>query len=87
MAFIERWLTRERLAPIITGVVILAIWQIGVSAALPDFVARPSGILLAIPSTIASEESHIIARAMTRGGRASSGRPAAASQPGHSSPR
>lgn len=55
-ALIERWLTRERLAPIITGVVILAIWQIGVSVALPDFVARPSGILLAIPSTIASEE-------------------------------
>lgn len=55
-AWIARWLTRERLAPIVTGLIILAVWQIGVSAALPDFVARPSGILLAIPSTIASEE-------------------------------
>jgi NitT/TauT family transport system permease protein len=54
--WLERWLTRERLAPLVTGLVILAIWQIGVSATLPDFVARPSGILLAIPSTIASEE-------------------------------
>jgi len=55
-AWLERWLTRERMAPLVTGVVILAVWQIGVSATLPDFVARPSGILLAIPSTVASEE-------------------------------
>jgi ABC-type nitrate/sulfonate/bicarbonate transport system permease component len=54
--WLERWLTRERLAPIVTGLVILAIWQIGVAATLPDFVARPSGILRAVPATVSSEE-------------------------------
>jgi ABC-type nitrate/sulfonate/bicarbonate transport system permease component len=51
---ISRWLTRERMAPVIAGTVILAIWEICVRATLPDFVATPIGIVLAIPSTIAS---------------------------------
>lgn len=55
-ALIGRLLARDRLAPLVTGLIILLIWQIGVSATLPDFVARPSGILLAIPSTVGSEE-------------------------------
>jgi hypothetical protein len=33
-AWLEGWLTSERLAPLVTGVVILAIWQVGVSATL-----------------------------------------------------
>ena len=50
------WLTRERLAPIVAGIAILAIWEIYVRSALPDFVATPIGIILAIPSTIGTEE-------------------------------
>ena len=51
-----RFLTRERLAPVVSGLVILAVWEIYVKAALPDFVATPIGILLAIPSTMGTEE-------------------------------
>jgi NitT/TauT family transport system permease protein len=51
-----RILTRERLAPIVTGFAILAVWEIYVKAALPDFVATPLGILAAIPSTMGTEE-------------------------------
>lgn len=50
------WLTRERAAPVVAGLAILAIWQFYVSAYLPDFVARPSGIVMAIPSTVTTEE-------------------------------
>lgn len=53
---ITRWLTRERLAPVIAGLAILALWQFYVMAALPDFVATPVGILMAIPSTVTSGE-------------------------------
>jgi len=53
---LPRWLTRERTAPIVTGLVILLIWQVVVSTQLPSFVARPSGIIMAFPSTVASEE-------------------------------
>jgi NitT/TauT family transport system permease protein len=49
-------MTRERLAPIVTGLVFLAIWEITVRATLPDFVATPIGILMAIPSTISAAE-------------------------------
>jgi len=49
-----RWLTRERIAPIVAGAILLAIWEIYVRMALPDFVARPTGIVMAIPSTGAS---------------------------------
>lgn len=50
------WLTRARLAPWIAGAVILLIWQIGVTATLPEFVATPLGILKEAPATIASAE-------------------------------
>jgi len=50
----NRWLTRERIAPFIAGAVLLTIWEIYVRSHLPDFVARPSGILIAIPETIAN---------------------------------
>jgi ABC-type nitrate/sulfonate/bicarbonate transport system permease component len=50
----SRRLTRERIAPVIAGAVILALWEFYVRSYLPDFVARPSGIFMAIPSTIAS---------------------------------
>ncbi len=49
-------LTREWLAPIVAGIAILVVWQVAVSAYLPDFVARPSGIIAAIPETVASAE-------------------------------
>jgi len=55
-AWLGPWLSRERLAPVISGLIILATWQIVVSTQLPDFVARPIGIVLAIPSTVASQE-------------------------------
>jgi ABC-type nitrate/sulfonate/bicarbonate transport system permease component len=51
-----RWLTRERVAPVIAGLAILAVWQVVVVTQLPSFVARPSGIIMAIPGTLASEE-------------------------------
>ena len=53
---LSRWLTRERIAPVVAGLAFLAIWEITVRATLPDFVARPSGIVMAIPATVASEE-------------------------------
>jgi ABC-type nitrate/sulfonate/bicarbonate transport system permease component len=52
----SRWLTRERVAPVVAGLVFLTVWEIYVRLALPDFVARPSGIVMAIPSTIATGE-------------------------------
>jgi len=50
----RRWLTPERIAPLVAGAVLLCIWEIYVRSNLPDFVATPSGIVMAIPSTIAS---------------------------------
>ena len=32
------------------------VWQVGVSTQLPDFVARPTGIIMAFPETVASQE-------------------------------
>ena len=55
-AGLPRWLTRERVAPFIAGVVILGIWEAVVRATLPDFVATPSGIVLAIPKTMSALE-------------------------------
>jgi ABC-type nitrate/sulfonate/bicarbonate transport system permease component len=46
------WLTAVRVAPYLTAAVIIAIWEIGVRATLPDFVATPSGIVMAIPATM-----------------------------------
>jgi ABC-type nitrate/sulfonate/bicarbonate transport system permease component len=51
-----RWLTRERVAPFVTLAVVLAFWQYWTDAHLPDFVGRPSGIVLAIPATLGSME-------------------------------
>ncbi|MDP9096353.1 MAG: ABC transporter permease subunit [Pseudomonadota bacterium] len=47
---------RRRVAPIVTGLLFLLAWQVYVTGALPDFVARPSGIIAAIPSTLADIE-------------------------------
>ena len=54
--WLERWLTRERVAPVVAGLAILVIWEFIVRANLPDFVATPSGVIMAIPSTVATEE-------------------------------
>lgn len=51
----SQWLTRERAAPVISGLAILVIWEVCVRTQLPDFVATPTGIVMAIPSTIASK--------------------------------
>jgi ABC-type nitrate/sulfonate/bicarbonate transport system permease component len=50
----SRWLTRERLAPVVAGLVILAVWEFTVRGNLPDFVATPSGVVMAIPSTMST---------------------------------
>ena len=47
--------TLERLAPIVAGLLFLAAWEYFVRTRLPDFVARPSGIVMALPSTLADE--------------------------------
>jgi ABC-type nitrate/sulfonate/bicarbonate transport system permease component len=39
---------------LVAGVLILAFWELIARAAAPDFVAKPSGIIAAIPSVIAS---------------------------------
>jgi NitT/TauT family transport system permease protein len=49
-----RLLTRERIAPVIAGLAFLALWEFYVRNYLPDFVARPSGIVMAIPDTVES---------------------------------
>jgi ABC-type nitrate/sulfonate/bicarbonate transport system permease component len=49
-------ITRERVAPVVAGLALLLIWEVSVRATLPDFVARPSGIIMAIPSTIMTRE-------------------------------
>ena len=41
-------------ARIVAGIIILAFWEIVVRLAAPDFVAKPSGIIAAIPSVITS---------------------------------
>jgi NitT/TauT family transport system permease protein len=50
----SRWLTRERVAPVVAGLVILAVWEFTVRGNLPDFVATPSGVVMAIPSTMST---------------------------------
>lgn len=44
------------LAPTLAGLVILAGWEAGARHGLPDFAARPSGILAAIPATLSDPE-------------------------------
>ncbi len=50
---LSRWLTAERLAPVVAGLAFLLLWQVYVEARLPDFVATPLGIVQAFPSTLA----------------------------------
>jgi len=50
----KRGLTRERIAPVVAGAIIVAIWELYVRTQLPDFVATPIGIIMAIPSTLAT---------------------------------
>jgi NitT/TauT family transport system permease protein len=52
----SRWLTRERIAPALTGFAFLAIWEIAVRINLPDFVATPTGVIKAFPSTVSTAE-------------------------------
>ena len=51
---LQRWLTRERIAPVVAGGIILVIWEIYVRTQLPDFVATPTGIVMALPATLAA---------------------------------
>ena len=51
-----RWLARERAAPVVAGLGILAIWELYVRLYLPDFVATPLGIIEAIPTTVGTAE-------------------------------
>jgi ABC-type nitrate/sulfonate/bicarbonate transport system permease component len=50
----KRGLTPERIAPVVAGVILLAIWELYVRTQLPSFVATPIGIVMAIPATVAS---------------------------------
>lgn len=50
----KRALTPERIAPVVAGAFLLAIWELYVRTRLPDFVATPSGIVMAIPATLAA---------------------------------
>jgi NitT/TauT family transport system permease protein len=52
----RRIITRDRVAPVVAGLAMLALWQFYADAYLPDFVARPSRIVMAFPSTVSSEE-------------------------------
>lgn len=47
-------LTPERIAPFVAGALLLAVWELYVRTQLPDFVATPSGIVMAIPATLAA---------------------------------
>lgn len=46
----------RRLLPILTGLVFIAIWEVGVKLRLPAFVARPSTILEAAPSVVTTTQ-------------------------------
>jgi ABC-type nitrate/sulfonate/bicarbonate transport system permease component len=50
----KRGLTPERIAPVVAGVILLALWELYVRTQLPSFVATPIGIVMAIPATVAS---------------------------------
>ena len=50
----KRALTPERIAPVVAGAFLLLIWELYVRTQLPDFVATPSGIVMAIPATLAA---------------------------------
>lgn len=48
----RRWLSQEAAARIVTGLAIVAIWELAVWMWAPAFVARPSGIVVAIPKVL-----------------------------------
>jgi len=50
----KRGITPERIAPVVAGAILLAIWELYVRSQLPAFVATPIGIVMAIPATVAS---------------------------------
>ena len=50
----KRRLTPERIAPVVAGLILMAFWEVYVRTQLPDFVATPIGIIMAIPSTLAA---------------------------------
>ena len=50
----KRAFTPERIAPLVAAAFLLAVWEFYVRTQLPDFVATPIGIVLAIPATVAS---------------------------------
>lgn len=50
----KRALAPERIAPAVAGAFLLAVWEIYVRTQLPSFVATPSGIVMAIPATLAA---------------------------------
>lgn len=54
--WITRWLPHEVAAPLVTGLAILAFWEVAVATQLPDFVARPSGIIMMMPETVTRAE-------------------------------
>ena len=47
-------LSEGAVAKLITGLIILAVWEVGCRLFAPAYVARPIGILLAIPDTVSS---------------------------------
>lgn len=56
LEWVNRWLTRDCVALVVTGIAFLALWEILVRIYLPDFVATPSGIVMAMPSTMSTAE-------------------------------
>ncbi|MGH9087724.1 MAG: ABC transporter permease [Acidimicrobiales bacterium] len=54
----RRWRPSARVVlPIITGLCLLGIWQLVAETLLPSFVARPIGIIQAVPSVLTSSAS------------------------------
>jgi NitT/TauT family transport system permease protein len=51
-----RTFTLERVAPVVAGLALLAIWEVTVRGNFPDFVATPTGVLRAIPETVVTAE-------------------------------
>ncbi len=53
--FLTRALGRPLVAKALAGIVILAVWELGVRAWAPVYVARPSGVVAVLTSVIASK--------------------------------
>ena len=56
LSALRRNISLERAAPVVSGIVILLVWQVGVNAFLADYVATPAGIVAAFPTVITSAE-------------------------------